>query len=426
MAMRMSEQLDVAMELLEYHTESLNLSEPFYIKSIKRGPGQGVLTFHVDFRRGARFVPAGGGEAVTARNGVVKVWEHGQINQDKCRISARVPRIPKPGGGHEFVRMPWEGHVSGFSMLFEARVMSLLMEGMHMSGIGRALSISRYHADKIARTYVGMALEGQELAAVRRVAFDETAKAKGHDYLTLAVDMDTRSVIFVTEGKGADTIGRFAEHLRERGGDPGLIETVSIDMSPAFEKGVAEHLPRAEITYDKFHVVAQASRAMDQTRRDEQKAVPNLKRLRWKLLKNPDSLTQAELEDLAGLQQSLAGTRTVKAWEYLINLKCILARRQVNVVRGMLEHWCNCVMRSKVEAMKAVARMIRRYLDGIAAWARTRQTNGFIEAVNGLFQNAKRMARGYGSMITIKTRMFLVAGKLDYAQLNPYWEPAYV
>ena len=93
-------------------------------------------------------------------------------------------------------------------------------------------------------------------------------------------------------------------------------------------------------------------------------------------------------------------------------------------VRGMLVRWCNGVMRSKVEAMKPVAQMIRRHLEGIAAWARTRQTNGFIEAVNGLFQAAKRMARGFGCMDTVRTRMFLIAGKLDFAQLNPHVRPA--
>lgn len=52
-------------------------------------------------------------------------------------------------------------------------------------------------------------------------------------------------------------------------------------------------------------------------------------------------------------------------------------------------------MRLKVQAMKDVARMIRTHLEGIAAWARTRMTNGFLEALNGLFQVAKRKARGY-------------------------------
>ena len=41
------------------------------------------------------------------------------------------------------------------------------------------------------------------------------------------------------------------------------------------------------------------------------------------------------------------------------------------------------VMRSKVEPMKDVARMIRKHFGGVIAWPQTRQTNGFLEVING-------------------------------------------
>ena len=57
---------------------------------------------------------------------------------------------------------------------------------------------------------------------------------------------------------------------------------------------------------------------------------------------------------------------------------------------------------------------------GIVAWAQTRQTNGFLEALNGLFQAAKRKARGYGRFSTIGTVIFLIAGKLSFTRFNPH------
>ena len=77
-------------------------------------------------------------------------------------------------------------------------------------------------------------------------------------------------------------------------------------------------------------------------------------------------------------------------------------------------------MRSKVDPMKAVATLVRHHLEGIVAWAQTRQTNGFLEALNGLFQAAKRRARGFTRMATIKTVIFLIAGKLDLSTVNLY------
>ena len=64
--------------------------------------------------------------------------------------------------------------------------------------------------------------------------------------------------------------------------------------------------------------------------------------------------------------------------------------------------------------------LVRRHLEGIVAWAQTRQTNGFLEAINGLFQAAKRRARGFKRLSTIKTVIFLIAGKLDFHAINPH------
>jgi transposase len=99
-------------------------------------------------------------------------------------------------------------------------------------------------------------------------------------------------------------------------------------------------------------------------------------------------------------------------------LRAILDRKQINVVTTMLRQWCTNVLRSKIEPMKEVGRMIRRHFDGVVAWTQTRQTNDFIEVVNGLFQAAKRKARGYTRFATMRTVLFLIAGHLDFTRLN--------
>jgi transposase len=86
----------------------------------------------------------------------------------------------------------------------------------------------------------------------------------------------------------------------------------------------------------------------------------------------------------------------------------------------MLRQWCTNVMRSKVEPMKKVAAMIRSHFDGIVNWTRSRQTSGKIQAINGLFQAAKRKARGYTRFNTMRTVIFLIAGNLSFAAFNPF------
>jgi transposase len=166
--------------------------------------------------------------------------------------------------------------------------------------------------------------------------------------------------------------------------------------------------------------VAHASKALDGVRRAQQKTDPSLKGMRWSLLKDAEKLDLAQLTDLEALISQYTSNRTARAWMYREQLREILDRKQIHVVSKMLRRWCGNVMRSKVEPMKDVARMIRRHFDGIIAWAQTRQTNGFIEAINGLFQAAKRKARGYASFKTMRTVLFLIAGKLDFSALNPH------
>jgi transposase len=189
-------------------------------------------------------------------------------------------------------------------------------------------------------------------------------------------------------------------------------------MSPAFIKGCTEELPNARITFDKFHVVWHANAAVDRMRRIEQRSDKSLKGMRWSLLKDRASLEPEA--DLDALIARMSTVRTARAWVYKEQLREILERKQVNVARQMLLHWCTCVMRSKVEPMKEVAVMVRRHLDGIVAWAQTRQTNGFLEALNGLFQAAKCRARGFARFDTLRTVIFLIAGRLDFAALNPH------
>ena len=142
--------------------------------------------------------------------------------------------------------------------------------------------------------------------------------------------------------------------------------------------------------------------------------------MRWTLLKDRDRLSAASRADLDALVAQATSKRTARAWIYREHLRAILDRKQINVVSTMLRQWCTNVMRSRVAPMKEVARMIRKHFNGIVAWTQTRQTNGFIEALNGLFQAAKRKARGYTRFATMRTVIFLIAGKLDFTPVNPY------
>ena len=136
----------------------------------------------------------------------------------------------------------------------------------------------------LCERYVDLAMAQQDLSEVRELAIDETSKARGHAYVIIAADAARRAVIAVTEERDAKAIDRLAQEIQAHGGDPGAVTSISIDLSPAFIRGVARSLPHAQAPFDTFPVIAHASHALDLTRRAEQKRDPALKGLRWTLL----------------------------------------------------------------------------------------------------------------------------------------------
>lgn len=142
--------------------------------------------------------------------------------------------------------------------------------------------------------------------------------------------------------------------------------------------------------------------------------------LRWTLLEDHNRFSGARRAGLDALLANLTTKPTAHAWQYREDLREILDRKQINVVREMLKQWCTDVMRSTVERMKAVSRMIRSHLKDIVAWAQTRMTNGFLEALKSVCQAAKREAGGYRRLSTIRTIIILIVGKLDFRTLDPH------
>jgi len=397
---------------------ALGLQEPWYISDVSFDAAKKLLILKVDFRKGSRFAHPDAEGLHSVYDTETKMLRHLNFFQHECYLEVRIPRVELPGGKPRLAEPDWVGKLDGFTLMFEAFVLAFC-SAMTFAAAARLTGVSEHRVKAICNKYVNEAVAQADYSNVTNVAIDETSRARGHDYITLVADSERRAVIFVTEGRDANTVKDFASDLSAHNGDPEEIESVSMDMSPAFIKGVNEELPNAKITYDKFHVIKHASEAVDQMRRIEQKTDPSLKGMRWKLLKGYDTMNNQERADVDDLISQVAVKRTARAWLYREELREILDRKQINVLSAALRQWCTNVMRSKVEPMKDVARMIRTHFDGIVAWAQTRETNGFLEAFNGLFQAAKRSARGYVNFSTIRTVIFLRLGRLNFSQINP-------
>lgn len=267
---------------------ALGVAEPWHVEGVRFDAAKKTLTIVIDFVAGSRFAHPDAPGLHPVHDTQTKRYRHLNFFQHECHLEVRVPRVRLPDGRVALVEPDWTGKLAGFTLLFEALVLALCQQ-MPFAAVARTVGESCHRVHAICSRYVELAVAEADLSGVTALAIDETSYRRGHRYLTLAADAAERKVVFVTEGKDASTVARFAEWLMDHNGKPEQIRSVSIDMSPAFIKGVNDSLPKARITFDKFHVIAHASAAVDKTRRIEQKTDPSLKGLRWALLKDPGS-----------------------------------------------------------------------------------------------------------------------------------------
>lgn len=174
---------------------------------------------------------------------------------------------------------------------------------------------------RILNHYVEEARREADFSSVKEVGVDETSNKRGHNYVTLFVDLEEPKTIFVTEGKDASTLSRFKEDLESHKGAREAIEEICCDLAPGFIAGVEKDFPNARITFDKFHVLKVLNEAVDEVRREEQELRPELKKTRYIWLKNPENLKQREASVLEDLQIKKLNLKTMKAYHIRLNFQ---------------------------------------------------------------------------------------------------------
>jgi transposase len=390
---------------------ALGLVPPWMVSDAKFDAEKKRLDIEIDFKTGGRFpCPECGKADCPVHDTVKKSWRHLNFFQHEAFLHARVARIDCPEHGVRLVNVPWARPGSGFTLLFEALVMTLVKD-MPVAAVARLVGEHDTRLWRVIQHYVDTAVARMDLCELRRVAIDETAAKRGQDYISLFVDIDARKVVYVTEGNDAKTVARFADHVDDHNSDASRIKEVCIDMSAAYIKGVEHNLTEAEITFDKFHAVKLVNDAVDQVRRAESRERPELKHSRYLWLKNERRLSVEQLTALAELTQM--HLKTARAYRLRLAFQDMYDAPSLDWGELIFNRWYGWAIRSRLEPMKKVARTLKQHRDGVLRWFDSKIANGLIEGINSLVQAAKAKARGYRSLRNLIAITYLIAGKID-------------
>jgi transposase len=414
------------MDELGLFTAALGLSGPWRVMRTEFDPEATQLDLYLGCDRGTRFgCPAKdcahGGCPV--HDTVEKTWRHLDFFQHKALLHARLPRVRCPEHGVRQVSVPWARPGSGFTLLFEALVLSFAA-AMPMAKVA---AMTREHDTRIWRVvehHVHAARDQLDCTSVRRVGMDETSAAKGQDYVSIFADLDAPRVVFATEGRSAETVERFAADLVDHGGDPEKVTDTSSDMSTAFISGIKAHLPNARMTFDRYHLAAKLSEAIDAVRRQEVATRPELKHTRWLWLKNHANLSAKQQGELHQLMRPSAQLATARARRWREDFQAFYDQ-DPSYAPEYLRRWCYGAKRSRLQPIKDFVALVEKHWDGIIAWHANHLSNGLLEGINSLVPAAKARARGYRSKTKMITIIYLIAAKLQLPNLTSP-TPAYM
>ena len=393
---------------------ALGIEKPLYIDEIEFDKKVGKLDVYINFERGGRFsCSCCCSGNLPVYDTVEKTWRHLNFFEYQCYIHLRTPRTQCPDCGVLLWSPSWSRPDSGFTMLFEAFIMTLVRD-MPVSNVAELVDEHDTKLWRVIRHHTDEAYEVKDFSDVKKVGCDETSSKKGHNYVTIFADMETKKVIYATPGKNADTVRQFVEELPNHNAKAEQVKEVTIDMSAAFISGVGEYLPKASITFDKFHVVKLLNEALDEVRRKEQKDNPILKNSRYAFLKNPINLTEKQELKLEDLTKS--NLRTAKVYQMKLVFQDIYNNiKDPEEAEAALKKWLMWADRSRLEPVRKFSRTVKKHFDGIMRYFTSKLTSGAMEGLNSRIQTIKRRARGFRNIDNFIALIYLEMADLDFS-----------
>jgi len=425
--------MNVGIEAL--FTSALGLQAPWFVEDVKLDTERRRIDFEVGCGGAQWTCPQCGASGQKVHDRMRRSWRHLDFFQYEAWLHAQVPRIACSACGKTTqMAVPWAREGSGFTLLFEALALSMC-QGLPVRQAAHMLRVRDKQLWRRIDHYVGQARAKLDMSRVNLVGIDETSVRRGHQYVTVVHDLHEKRLLFATPGKDHQTLQAFAEDLEAHGGQRTAIAHACMDMSAAYVKGARQYLPNALVSFDRFHVVALANEAMDKVRgaewRGESQRVlrelgelePKARRsILWAMRRNPSSWSLTQTHAMHWLQR--ANLKSARAWRLKMALREVFAKarahNRADLAAADLKAWISWARRSRLAPFKTLAATLRTHFDAVVRGMLDNRSNAFVEAMNGLMQQAKRAARGFRTAANFINIAYLRLSKLTHLPASPF------
>jgi len=326
-----------------------------------------------------------------------------RVNCPRCGV--KVEQVPW-GDGKSHLTRSYQWFLAGWA------------KRLSWQEVANAFHSTWEHVQESVKYAVYWGLVHRDLQGVEAIGVDEVQWQRGHKYLTLVYQIDAhcKRLLWIGPERTAETLRRFFLLL----GDevrPSL-RYVCSDMWQPYLDVIAEQAANALHVLDRYHIMAQMNKAIDEVRAAEAKRLkqdgyePVLKHSRWCLLKRPENLTPQQTVKLSELlKYNLQAVRAhlqredfQRFWEYASGAWA----------GKFLDEWCARVRRSKLEPMKKVARTLQNHRELLLNWfkARGAMSSGVVEGMNNKVKLTTRKAYGFRTEETVRLALYHTLGAL--------------
>lgn len=378
------------------------------------------LFVELDVCRGRRLACSVCGKPGRVRDRLkVRSWKHAPLWGIPVTLRYRPARVSCATCGKVKVEsIPWSNGKCRLSTGLSWMVSSLCkllpwkqvaaLFGVHWNTVAAAV-----------RQAVSYGLAHRDLSGVVCIGIDELSRRKGHVYVTNVYGLEDKHLIWSGEGRGQDTLRAFfqehGEALKQG------IDGVCCDMWQPYIDMVKAHWPDATLVFDRFHIMQQLLRAVDEVRREEARALKKtnpelLKRTRYLWLKNPERLTDKQRARLGYLET--LNLRCNRAYLLKEAFREFFNYRHKGWARRFLKKWFWWATHSRLKPLRDFAWTLRRHEEDILNYFQLRIDNGAVEGMNNKAKVVSHRCYGFRTPHNYITALYHCLGKLPEPELT--------
>lgn len=346
------------------------------------------------------------GEVAPRERRVMKIIRDLPMLDKDTYLSCEIFNVQCPRCGERRERLDFVDRCSRLTIRLEQLIFSLVCMSTVKDAADR-FELSWETVKNIDKKYLEKKFGKIDYGDLRRISIDEISNKKGHDYLSVVMDLDKGRVIWVGEGRKEEDIDKFFATLTEE--QKKNIVAASIDMWPAYINSVKKNCPQADIVFDKFHVVKKfgevitALRAAEYRKAETPEGKDILKGTKWLLLRNRSNMetdAKQELKQLLEINENLATAYILKE-----KLAAIWNYHQVGWAKKAIDSWIATAEESDIRGIKSFIKMLKKHEYGILNHCKHPISNGKIEGTNNKIKVLKRRAYGFHDVDYFKLKI---------------------